>query len=740
MMDDSVDPAFESLMIFEALSCFKGEFVKMYGFDAEDDMQSLESVNEYVRKNCGQGVIKTDGNDNCFLEMGPPAQENVMIEAHYVSVMETYRGFFNSFELGSPYDEDNDVLATTPYAKDIEDHNGAVVFNKSSKDKPHKPVYEYCADFVKKLEGVVLVVGDVNGGIASRLFRQDFYALPVDEFWSVEHKSWNFQSKDRLIDWEDVPTFLQKHRLDHIVYLFRPAFKVDPIVLPDVKEHFLDFIPSAEMFENGPGDYTYKGKRLTVWPAKKGRNATHASICGAAKLSTIGFLMQWVTDIIPTMYSPSVIPLTQEINLGSPETLMMSEKSNGVPAELLVSGGEAELRIFLGDDSQVKVVKDRFALDEPDALFLCEVIDTEVVILEPVIYPARTFEEWVKKCEFMVRSGNFRYSVKDWCDLTKERCQRYMSEPYEGFVVKRKMDRIGQMDPTFKKIRTFYIKNPRHASYEDYINQMKEDEGTLLRGYHAIYEDIFGVFEGEGVYEVGVNGVEVCEKLGSFDIDISNLPDPPPPKIVTWQSETKGVVRGVLKIPNVVEVNIPKGTFFRPIEMSCVDFEIIDDLGQHFPGSLVVPVKGIHLVRFEPGERTKFHCEVFVKSKVKPIFRKRNKKMGDPTWYYDAVCESFNYEELFRMRMPKMFDILSKDSGGVMHFKGKPYFHLPDNAIVQQMIGSDGGVKIKFEHFMNFALYQKILWQSRIYSISMTDRRGQHKYCYFANFFEDYNE
>jgi hypothetical protein len=408
--------------------------------------------------------------------------------------MDTYRQYLEEFEVDCPYDYNNDRLATTSLATAIATHVGAVVFNENSVDKPHKPVYQACAQFINKLEGTILVVGDVNGAVTIKIkMDKKVRVLPVNEGWTAESYSWLKDREKFRMEWEEVSASFDNLHYDHVVYLFKGE-KDHRIPEGGSKIHYLDFIPGKFMVEDGPNRYMYKGKNLTVYQRRGSNGVPHTVLFGHNN-NPINYQVIWWTYEIPGEVSPSMIPLSPQNGIGWPEDLMCSEKKDGEPAMIIMEDGRGKL---IDKDKNEELFE---YSGDVNQVLLCEQIENNIYVLEPVCTDSFNFIDWLetssRRAPFEV--GEYSVSFKKWYTVNEDRVKKFMSYENEGVCFKRKNDRIGQMDPIFRKISTFYVKNPERASYEDYVYRIK---GKFLRGMHSLYEDPKNIYTGEGVYEV----------------------------------------------------------------------------------------------------------------------------------------------------------------------------------------------------------------------------------------------
>jgi len=496
-MDEDAHVVGNTKYLAQVLRSMSEDFQEKYGFPLDSmDQFSDNNVENYVRGNLNLGVIKEEAK-LAYLEMAPPNKMPATPGVKLATPMATYRQYVDEFEASCPYDEQNDRLATTSLAKDIATHVGAVVFNENSVDKPHKPVYQACAQFINKLEGNILVVGDVNGAVTIKLKKdKKVKVLPVNECWTAESYSWLKDREKFRMEWEELSTSFDKMHYDHIVYLFK-GINEPEIVERNSKVHYLDFIPGKFMVEEKPGKYMYKGKNLTVYP-KRGNNGVPHTVLFGHNAHPINYQVIWWTYEVPEEVSPSMIPLSPQNGIGWPQNLMCSEKKDGDPAMIIMKNGRGKL---IDKDKSVETFDYE---GEVNQVLLCEQIEDKIYVLEPACTDSNTFGEWLETQSRRrpFRVGNFKILFKDWFSVTESRVKQFMSYENEGVCFKRKNDRIGQMDPIFRKISTFYVKNPERASYEDYVYHVRKG---IIRGMHSFYEDPNGIYNGEGVYEVKAN-------------------------------------------------------------------------------------------------------------------------------------------------------------------------------------------------------------------------------------------
>jgi len=408
--------------------------------------------------------------------------------------MSTYRQYLEEFEVSCPYDINNDVLSKTSHAKDIAMHVGAVVFNRSSVDKPHKPVYLACAQFINKLKGSVLVVGDVNGGVLIKLEAgRSFKVLPVEACWPPGAYEWMGDKAGYMLEWDKVSSHLDQKHYDHIVHLFKGERK-ESVVVKGSKEHFLDFAEGLHM-SRVEGKFMYKGKSLSVFPHHGDHSVMHTVLFPGGHDGILYNIIWWTVEC-PVKFSSSMIPLSPGIGIGVPSSLMVSEKKDGVPVLMTIK----DFEIILVEEG--KEIARCSTVKSYREVCLCERIGKMIYVLEPVYSDCGVFSDWV---DTKTRRQSFEvpgYSVayKEWFGVTPQQVRTFLTGNSEGACFKRRFDVIGLMDPVYRKVSTYYVKNPTRASYEDYVYHSNAQH--VLQGMHSLYGDPKGVYVGEGVYEV----------------------------------------------------------------------------------------------------------------------------------------------------------------------------------------------------------------------------------------------
>jgi len=483
----------------QVLRSFGDDFNEQFGFPLDtNDFFSDKSVENYVRNNLDRAELKEVG-EKVVLEMAPPCKEQANPGAKLASPMSTYRAYLEEFEASTPYDYDNDKLATTSHADDISTHVGAVVFNKNSVDKPHKPIYKACAHFINKLQGAVLVVGDVNGAVTVKLHKnRNFKVLPFTDGWSSDSYSWLQDCANYMLEWDDLSTTIDNIRFDHVVYLFRGGKDelIDSLVGQDTTHHFLDFIEDKFMVKISKGSFMYKGKNLSTYTPTGSLCVPHTTLFGYSE-DSIAFLVLWWTQEKPLTLRASMIPLTPSIGVGEPEDLYCSEKMNGEPVLIVVENGHM---VTYKDE---KKINDGRWCDKRDQVLMGELIGNKIYILEPLYGDDYYFEDWVLiKKTMKFKSNNYEYNYKPWLAVTEATVKIFLAGNSEGVCFKRRKEVVGKMDPVYRKIATYYVKNPLYASYEDYVFCNGD---FVYQGVHNIYTDPSNLYEGEGVYEVSAN-------------------------------------------------------------------------------------------------------------------------------------------------------------------------------------------------------------------------------------------
>jgi len=191
-----------------------------------------------------------------------------------------------------------------------------------------------------------------------------------------------------------------------------------------------------------------------------------------------------------------MIPLSPGIGVGTPGTLLVSEKKDGVPVLMTIRNNEV---ILLEEGVEIARASTVKSYTE---VCLCERVGKKIFVLEPVYSDCGVFSDWVamksRRRQFSV--SNYVVEYKDWFEVTQKTVRLFLTDKSEGACFKRKFDVIGLMDPVYRKISTYYVKNPSRASYEDYVYGSNAQH--VLQGMHSLYGDPKGVYVGEGVYEV----------------------------------------------------------------------------------------------------------------------------------------------------------------------------------------------------------------------------------------------
>jgi len=492
-MEEGAHSVGDTKYLASVLRSMKEDYKEMFGFPMDSAEQFTdENVQNFVRSNLEMGdLVEKEG--KVYLEMAPPNKLPANPGVKLATPMSTYRQYLDEFVVSCPYDIENDVLATTPLAESIATHVGAVIFNENSVDKPHKPVYKACAEFINKLEGSVLVVGDINGAVTIKLStNRQIKVLPFTEHWAAQCYEWLHDKQDYMCEWDEVSATMSRIHFDHIVYLFRGENYVQ-LDSGYAKVHYLDFIPGKFMVKIAESKYMYKGKNLTVYHKRSHHSVPHTVLFGK-KSDAIMFQTLWWTSEMPKNFSSSMIPLSPENAIGWPEALVCSEKKDGVPVSLIVQ------------DKQCAIIEEgkilhKFMVDKgSDHVLLCERIDKKIYILEPIYGDYQNFDEWLTETQKLptFKTGAYEIHYKKWFTVKPQVVKAFLEGDSEGVCFKRKDDRLGQMDPIYKKISTYYVKNPKRASYEDYVFSLK----GVYQGTHSLYLDPDKVYVGEGVYDV----------------------------------------------------------------------------------------------------------------------------------------------------------------------------------------------------------------------------------------------
>jgi len=309
----------------------------------------------------------------------------------------------------------------------------------------------------------------------------------------LELYEWMGDKACYMLEWDKVSSHLDQTRYDHVVHLFRGERK-EPVLVKGSKEHYLDFVEGLHM-SRVEGKFMYKGKSLSVFSHRGDHSVMHTVMFPGGH-DGILFNILWWTVECPVKFSSSMIPLSPGIGIGVPGSLMVSEKKDGVPVLMTIKNK----KIVLVEDG-IEIARGRTGKAYCEVC-LCERIGKIIHVLEPVYSDCGVFSDWVvmknRRENFVLAEFNVTY--KDWFSVSQQQVRTFLTGNSEGACFKRKSDVIGLMDPVYRKISTYYVKNPKRASYEDYV--YSSNAQSILQGMHSLYGDPNGVYEGEGVYEV----------------------------------------------------------------------------------------------------------------------------------------------------------------------------------------------------------------------------------------------
>jgi len=235
----------------------------------------------------------------------------------------------------------------------------------------------------------------------------------------------------------------------------------------------------------------------------------HSSVCKIVE--PIEEAIVWYTDRRPIFLSASMIPLSGTDRLGVLDDFVISDKSD---SELLCF--QFRSNVLYRYDVNLRTPVELVKIDNlvPDQDLICEQYADHVLVVECTYHENyETFSQWLSslkhweddnpfgkgvRLDLRAHSKIFPFRIKKWHAFPDDYDVFRFAESGEGVVFKNVKSRLGQKNPFFGKLNTYYLKKPERASYEDEINVM---EGFLV-GHHDIVTDPLKIYSGCGVYEV----------------------------------------------------------------------------------------------------------------------------------------------------------------------------------------------------------------------------------------------
>jgi len=374
-----------------------------------------------------------------------------------------------------------------------------------------------------------LIVGDPNCVLNTRSGWKH-WSTPVSENFSVLEYQYADDHSDRMIEYSALEAFLQKQHIDHFVYCFSGNRVLDY----ECKAHYLSLIAGTNGITSctTTGQFYLKGKLLDLSAFPRGNLVNHVLLCGDS--CPYDSNMVWYTDISKVRKNCSIIPLSSSDKLGPVEEILISDKLDGRPVFLTVMGGKANFE-FPNDGGRLH--KEFGITNWSDQVLVCEIVDRDIIICEPLVHNEILFGEWVRNViipPFMIMTDNGPYTVskKIWTKFPLDAQWERFAVSGEGVIFKNMNCVIGQYSMRYSKLETYFLKLANRVSYEDNV-EIKNDR---LVGMHGNYTDPLKLYAGPGIYEINLITLTLFRQRDKHFADpywyVQALLSPPKFKIV----------------------------------------------------------------------------------------------------------------------------------------------------------------------------------------------------------------
>jgi len=475
---------------------FANKFLGIYNSLLTEDDFTPDKVLACFKTEADIFKLVEDDNEP-VLETAPPYDETPAPNLKWVAPMELVREYVQAFDPVEPYDEQTDQMIKTPMAGRFEVECGAVVYAKNSTTKQLNFLYNCVVNFIKSLEGSVLVIGDNGGAIAYRTRFEHAYTMYRREIDFEVLKESN--RKGVFIHEDEYDTLFDRRHFDHIVvFLYSYDFE-----FPETSQvHYVSLVPGTSGISQTSltNEFLINGKIVTFHPWPTGDLICHTSLFPV--YDALDHFVIWRTPLQPTRYACSIAPLTNISRLGPINEVMISEKMDGQPYYFELKDNVAYIRDF---DGVIQFHKPMIGLNQ---LLVLEKVDEIYYVVEPLYCSGcGTFGEWLLKGRYL-KIADFRF--KKWHPFPLDlNWSEFASD--EGVVIKSKTSICGYRDVNFRKLSTYYLKLPKRVTYEDFVEKVEvEKTGRyLFKGYHNVYSDEQNVFKLPGIYEVNVSSLNL---------------------------------------------------------------------------------------------------------------------------------------------------------------------------------------------------------------------------------------
>jgi len=483
-----------SMLAQKMQQSFANKFFELYQVPLIEEEVTPEHVLKYL--NGPANVYKTIyEEENVVLETAPLCHDTPQPNLKWVAPMQLCRQYVQEFLPTNPYDEKKDEFISTPLAKRFEEECGAVVYAMRSHTKQLHFLYNCVSNFVRALQGKILIVGDNGGAIAYRTQFEHTYVMFRDQ------PDWELicdipdQRRHCILYKQDLETIFQRQRFDHIV-VFLYSHELDyPL---DSRVHYISLLSGngGIVKMRKKNEFNVNGKVTTLHPDPIGSIVCHTSFFPVH--DPLDNFVIWFTDLFPSRdNSASLTPLTNNIRLGPVQHVMISDKLDG---DLFYLNVELGKMAMLND--KFEVIKNFGKTDLVEQRLILEKVGEKYYVTEPLFYSGLSyFSEWLKLGAYPI-SKNFGF--KRWHPFPVDLNWQKFAKSGEGVVIKSRKCLIGSRDYAFRKLQTYFVKLPARVSYEDKVEifHSQDRKEFVYRGQHNIYTDPKLVYKGPGVYEI----------------------------------------------------------------------------------------------------------------------------------------------------------------------------------------------------------------------------------------------
>jgi len=489
----------------------QGEF----GVGLDDYDLNMENLQKYLLDSPLSTMVVKEKDGKTIVEGCAPFNTTKTPTMKYICNKLDVRDYIERFEPKMPYCPETDEFINYPDSVKLSQAVGGVVFTKANKRKPIKYIYSSIARFLDTLTGNILIVGDPNCTINTRCGGRH-WSTPVDDSFSPLEYEYCYNLSDKMIEYVGIESFLNKVHIDHFVYCFSGQHVIE---YDGPKCHYLSLLAGTNGIVacDHTGNFELKGRTLTLSSFPRGNVVAHVLLCG--NQSDYDSNMIWYTDVANIRKTSSLIPLSSTDSIGKIKDILISDKTDGLAAFLTISNKQAE--VVMSEDLNKVIFQ--FHINFPDQVIICEMVEDNLILCEPLIHPLTLFGDWVnqkfKNFPVTYEGRTLTVRKKAWYQFPLCGSWWKYAVSGEGIVFKNSSCVLGQHSMKYSKLETYYLKLPDRVSYEDRVEVRFEDNeiGRLggnvnisnnskkvrkFVGIHNVYKDPMKVYSGSGIYEV----------------------------------------------------------------------------------------------------------------------------------------------------------------------------------------------------------------------------------------------